>query len=48
MQYFAVHWIYLTIIRMFTGFGNSMLMTIGPMLFSEFVKPEIRGVFHHA
>ena len=40
-----IHWIYLATIRIFAGLGSSILLTTMPMLFSEFINPELRGVF---
>jgi len=41
----AVHWIYLGVVRLFAGLGSSIIMTTMPMMFSEFVKPELRGLY---
>ena len=40
-----IHWIYLALIRLFAGLGSSIIMTTMPMLFSEFISPNLRGIF---
>ncbi|CAL6022173.1 Sugar_(And other) transporter family protein [Hexamita inflata] len=40
-----VHYVYLGVNKIVTGFSTSIIMTAIPMLFSEFVAPNLRGVF---
>lgn len=45
MHVIPVGWIYLSICRIVGGYGTSALFTLVPMLFSEQVKPNLRGIF---
>ncbi|CAL6022211.1 Hexose_transporter [Hexamita inflata] len=39
------HWMYLLALKVLIGLSSSIIMTVVPMLFSEFVAPNLRGVF---
>ncbi|CAL6009407.1 Major_facilitator superfamily protein [Hexamita inflata] len=45
MSMIPVHWCYLATVKILNGLCSSIVVTTVPMLFGEFVAPNLRGLF---